>query len=352
MNIWSYALRRFATIVPSLFIILLLIFLIFSAVGNANPVSSKFPTYSGSITSFFSAYGLFCAMIFAGDWGHIAALPGQPTFSGPVTELVTIYFYATLEVVLIAVPIALLISFPLGRRLGTHHSYRTSKVARTAVAAGYLTPAYVVALVLQLLFGRGVIRGNPLGVFPVTGAYNPSAFLTGYSIPAWLETNGVLISSPTHMLLFDSLIHGDFIITWTVLVHMFLPVLTLVVSVTAVVTFMLESGYVDNIGLEYVRSARSRGIPEEQIIKKHIRKNAVLPVLASATIMVAYLLSNIIMMEYVFAYPGIGLFLITTMTHGQYFPTAVIIFLLGLIIIFIGIAIDIFYFIKNPTIRG
>lgn len=353
MNIWSYVLRRIATIPPSLFIILLIIFLVFSTVGHASPVSSQFPAYSGdSVLSFLSAYGLFCAMIFGKDWGYLGALHGQPTFSGPVSQLVTIYFLSTLEVVLIAAPIALLISFPLGRRLGTNHTRKTAKVARTLVAAGYLTPAYVVALILQLFFGKGVIRGNPIGVLPVTGAYNPSVFLVNGSVPNWLESNGILISSPTHMLLFDSIIHGDFAVTYTILIHMILPVITLVVSITAVVTFLLESGYVDNMGQEYVKSARSRGVPERQIVIKHVRRNAVIPVLASTTIMVAYLLSNIIMMEYVFAYPGIGLFLVTTMTHGQYFPTAVIIFFIGLIIIFIGIAIDIIHFIKNPVIRG
>ena len=351
MNFWTYFLRRLASIPPTILIILLIIFIIFSTIGNANPVSTAFPAYSDSLQSFFIAFGTFVVNILTGNWGVLSHLANQQTFSGPLNMLISIYFYSTLEVVLIAAPIALLISFPLGRYLGTHQSNRTTKFFRTLVATGYLMPAYVIGLILQVIFGKDVILGNPLGIFPISGAYNLNALYINYSIPSWMMTNGIMIPQPTHMLLFDALIHGDTPLASDALMHLILPLATLIISITAVVTFSLESGYVDNMGTEYVRSARSRGVPEQQIVIRHVRRNAVLPVMASATIMVAYILSNIIMMEYVFSYPGIGLFLVKTMTAGQYYPTAVIIFLLGLIIIAVGIIIDMVNYVKNPFVR-
>ena len=349
MSVWTYSLKRLISIPPTIVIILLIVFLIFSYIGNASPVSSQFPSYNPAIVSFLSAFVKFLAQILTGNWGYLGALKGQPTFSGQLTTLVSIYFYATLEIILIAAPIALLISFPMGRYLGTHASFRFPKAVRTLVAAAYLTPAYVVGLLLQVFFGQGTVKGNPLGIFPIEGAFDASALPV--NPPSWLQNQGVLVSQPTHMLLFDSLIHGDYALAYNLLLHLVLPIFTLVITISAVVIFLLESGYVDNMGMEYVRSARSRGVPEKLIVKKHVRKNAVLPVMASTTIMVAYMTSNIIMMEYVFAYPGIGMFLITTMLHGQYYPTAVIVFLLGLLIVAMGISIDILNYIKNPLAR-
>lgn len=351
MNVWTYFLRRIASIPPTILIVLFFIFLIFSLVGNPNSISSQFPTYTGSVLSFLKAYAEFTVNIITGNWGYLGALPNHPTFSGNLFLLVSIYFFATLQVIIFAAPIGIAISFPLGRYLGTHFSDKSTKVLRGVVIMGYLTPAYIVAIILQIVLGRGVIQGNPVGVFPVLNEFSNAAFPFG--LPSWIgPSGGILITGPTHMMLFDALIHGDFLLAENTFMHMLLPVFTMVISITGVVTFLLESGYVDNMGKEYVKGARSKGLREKDVVIKHVRRNAVMPVMASTTIMVAYLLSNIVMMEYVFNYPGIGLFLYTTMTNGQYYPTAVVIFLLSFIVIFMGLVIDVVNYMKNPLLRS
>ncbi len=353
MGIWKYFLKRLLSVPPTILLVLLLIFVVFSTVGGgiASPYSTQFPAYSNTLLSFLHAYFLFVFNILTGQWGYLGALKDTPTFTGQLVSLVQQFFFSTLEVVLIAAPIALAISFPLGRYLGTLHTEKKAKILRGIVIVGYVTPAYITAVVLQVVLGQGAIQGNPLGVFPIVGAYN--LLTMPVPLPGWLLSNGsVLLSHPTHMLFFDALINGNMKVASDAFMHLVLPVVTLVISITGVVTFLLESGYTDNMGMEYVRGARSKGLPENYIIKRHVRKNAVLPVMASATIMVAYLLSNIIMMEYVFTFPGIGLFLITTILYGQYYPTAVIIFLLSLIVITIGIIIDVVNYAKNPLVRS
>lgn len=350
MNVWTYFLRRLAAIPPTILIILLFIFVTFSLIGNPSPVSTQLPPYSDSVRSFLGAYWTFVTQILTGNWGYLGALPKQLTYSGKLSLLVTIYLYSTLQVVLLAAPLALAISFPLGRYLGTNHTEKKAKFLRGAVVIAYLTPAYIVAILLQVFLGKGVIKGDPFGVFPVIGATDITAFPFGP--PKWmLSSGGILVSNPTHMVLFDSIIHFDYTVAANAFMHLVLPVLTLMISILGVVTFLLESGYVDNIGKEYVKGARSKGMIERDVILKHVRRNAVMPVMASTTIMVAYLLSNIVMMEYIFSYPGIGMFLYTTITHGQYYPTAVIIFLFSLIVIIMGLVIDTLYYIKNPLIR-
>ncbi len=350
MNISMYFLKRLASIPPTILAILYFLFVLFSAIGNPNS-NSYFPSFSDSIFSYLGAFGKFVWNVLTGNWGYLVAFPKEQTFSGPVSVLISIYFFSTLEVVIFAATISLIVSFPLGRYLGTHHTYRFAKISRSITLLGYLTPAYVTALVLQILFGKGVIRGNPLAIFPITGAFDATSLPSEITKPSWLESNGILISSPTHMLLIDSLLHGDYTLAFNVFMHLVLPVATLVISITAIVTFLVSSAYTDHIGTEYVKSARSRGVPERQIEIRHVRPNAVLPVMASATIMVAFLLSNVIMMENVFDYPGIGLFLANTISYDQYYPTAVVIFLLGVMVMLISLTIDVIYFAKNPLIR-
>lgn len=351
MGIWRYFLKRLLSVPPTILLVLLFIFTVFSIVGKQSTVSTQFPAYSNTVLSFLHAYLVFDKNVLTGNWGFLGALEGQATFTGQVFSLVQQFFFSTFEVALISAPIALAISFPLGRYLGTRHAEKKAKIIRGLVIIGYVTPAYIIAVVLQLIFGQGAIPGNPLGVFPIVGAFNLLSM--PIPLPSWLLSNGsVLLSHPTHMLFFDSLINGNLSVARDAFMHLVLPVVTLVISITGVVTFLLESGYTDNMGMEYVRGARSKGLPEKYIIRRHVRKNAVLPVMASTTIMVAYLLSNIIMMEYVFSFPGIGLFLIKTILNGQYYPTAVIIFLLSLIVIAIGIAIDVVNYAKNPFVRN
>lgn len=338
----------------TVFLILFVLFIAFSIISTqyyTNPYSTRFPVYSSSISSFLSAYLAFMSNIISGNWGILGHAPNNPIYTGKVSLWVGYFFPSSFEELLIAGPIALIISFPLGRYLGTHHHSRFSGALRAIVVAGYVTPAYVVALALQIIFGRGVIDGNPLGMLPVTGALSPLMFGFLNQPPSWMLQNGLLISSPTHMILLDAILHLNSAIALNALAHLVLPVTALVIGLTGVMTFMLDAGYADNMGMEYVRSARSRGLTEKKIVIKHVRKNALFPSLASATIMIAYLFSNIIMIEYVFSYPGIGLFLIVTIENGQYYPAAVVIFLIALVIIAMGTIIDTIYYIENPLIR-
>ncbi len=350
MNLWAFLLRRSLAAIATLMGVLLVLFLIFTYMGNPEPFSTHIPVENGTITSFLDAFFVFVSDVLTGNWGVIYTPPQEAApYSGPVSGAIALFFPFTLQIVLISVPVALLISFPLGRYLGTHYHGRLSGILRGCVIAAYVSPAYVVGLLLQTVFGRGVLPGNPLGVLPFYGWLSSRA--VGYPVPTWLSSNGQFLSQPTHMILLDSLIHLDIPIFWNALEHIILPVGTLVIGMVGVVTLLLESGYAENMGLEYVRSVRARGASERTIVMKHVRRNAILPPLVSATIMVAYLLSNIVMMEYVFSYPGIGYFLIETMMLGQYYPAIVIIFLFAAIMIVSGIAVDIVYFMKNPLVR-
>ncbi|MCL5794099.1 MAG: ABC transporter permease [Candidatus Thermoplasmatota archaeon] len=350
MDFWAYLLRRSLAAIPTLIGVLLVLFVIFTYMGNSAAYSTHIPAENGSFGSFAIAFFTFIYDVLTGNWGVIYTSPkSSAPYSGSVSGAIGLFFPFTLQVVLISVPIALMISFPLGRYLGTHYHGKFSSVLRGGVIAGYVTPAYAVGLLLQTIFGKDILTGDPLGVLPYYGWLSQS--LLASSAQTWLINNGQIAPRPTHLILLDSLIHGDLPVFWSAVDHLILPIITLVVGMVGVVTMMLESGYAENMGLEYVRSARARGTPERRIVFNHVRRNAILPPLVSASIMVAYLLSNIVMMEYVFSYPGIGYFLIETMTIGQYYPAIVIIFLFAIIMIISSIAVDAIYFLKNPLVR-
>ena len=350
MRLRLFLLKRTLTSVPILFGVILILFLIFSYMGAQEVYSTKIPIVSDSFFSSVISYFKFVFNIFSGHWGYLSLPPGIQGYTGSVVFWVSVDFPMTFEMVLFSIAVALVISFPLGRYLGTHYHGTISTLLRNLVSLGFAMPAYMTGFILLTIFGKGVIQGNPLAVFPTSGFISYNAL--GLFPPKWLLSNGNLISSPTHMIVFDALIHDNLPIAWNALIHLVLPVTTLVISITGILTFMLQSGYADNMGLEYVRNARSKGLSEKDVILHHVKRNAVLPELASSTIMIAYLLSNIVMVEYVFTYPGAGTLLIDTIAQHQYYPTSVIIFLFAVIMIVSSIIVDIIYFAKNPLVRN
>ncbi|MEM0157995.1 MAG: ABC transporter permease [Thermoplasmataceae archaeon] len=294
------------------------------------------------------AYFHYLVNTFSGQWGYM----NTQFFRGPVLTGISIFFPNTVQLAIFATILAVIISIPLGTYIGSKPNSLADQAGRIFSLSGYAMPAFWLALMVQIVFGKNVIYGNPLGVFPIQGTFSTSS-INLLNPPSWLVNNelGVAVSSPTHMIIFDALIHGDFPLAWNAFMHIVLPVITLTYGILAGILRFVRGGMIDASNQEYVKTARSKGVPERIIIKHHIRKNALIPTITIMGLLFASLLGGVVLIEDVFQYPGIGLFGINAVLGYQIYGVMATTLIFGVILIIANLIVDIVYAVMDPRIR-
>jgi peptide/nickel transport system permease protein len=364
MELRYYIIRRLLILVPTLLGLILFLFILMHALPRSELIASFVDRQApGSVQKIEKIeavkilglnyplplqYFKYIYDLFTGSWGIMS---GGGGYDGSVLHLISIYFPNTIQLALFSTLLSFIIAIPLGTYIGSKPNSVADQAGRIFSLTGYALPPFLLALLLQIALGKGVLAGNPVGVFPFKGA------LPGFiaNPPSWLfgvGSGSELISSPTHLVIIDSLIHGDLQLFEQSFLHLILPVLTLTYGILAGLLRFLRAGMVDSSNQEYVKTARSKGVPENIIIKKHIRKNALIPTVTVMTLLFASLLGGVLIVEIVFDYPGIGL-----LAYHAVYPTLQIYGILGttfifaLLLVSANLIADIVYALIDPRIR-
>lgn len=216
---------------------------------------------------------------------------------------------------------SLFISFGLGMLMGSKLAYQKSKI-KNGLRTGYIIlsgafPDFIFGLLMLIIFA------TKLGWFPTGQAYNPSV-----STPGWNLT-----------------FIGD------VLYHAFLPIMTYVFISTSGWALSVKGSCISVMGDDYIYAAKARGIPEHIIIKKYLRKNAMLPLITSLAISFAATFGGSPLIENIFNYPGIGQLLSNYIVAREYFMIVGILFFTSAIIILANLITDMLYSVIDPRIR-
>lgn len=212
--------------------------------------------------------------------------------------------------------IALFISFFLGIFMGSNMVWKKNKAKEVSMTSYIVVssaiPDYLWGLLLLFIFGCS------LGWFPLTGARDPSN-----GLPAFVD------------------------LLW----HAFLPILALVIVQTGNWALMMRGSSVSILGEDYINAARARGIPNRIIVKKYLRRNAMLPLVTSIAISFAQLFGGSTLIESVFNYPGIGLQLAQYIGARDYFVVVGLLFFTSFIIIIANLIADSVYSLIDPRVR-
>jgi glutathione transport system permease protein len=130
-----------------------------------------------------------------------------------------------------------------------------------------------------------------------------------------------------------------------------LPAFTLGVAVAAVMARFTRSAFVEVMAAEYVRTARAKGVPEQGVIWKHTFRNALIPVITLTGLQFGFLLGGAIVVETVFAWPGLGRLLVDSVTYRDYPVIQAAILLFSFEFVLINLVVDLLYAVVNPEIR-
>ena len=133
--------------------------------------------------------------------------------------------------------------------------------------------------------------------------------------------------------------------------HMVLPAITMGGALAAILTRMVRTSMLEELGQDYIRTARAKGLPERVVVYRHALRNALVPVLTVVGLQFAALLAGAIVTETIFAGPGVGRLVIQAIGNRDYFLVQGCILTIGLTYVAVNFVTDLLYSVANPKIR-
>jgi len=254
--------------------------------------------------------------------------------SQPVIELIKNRFPNTLDLTLWTIAPMILVGIWLGVQSAIHHNGFIDQAARMFSIVGTSFPTFVFGLMVLMFFYA------KLGWFP------PGRVSLDYS---------AIIDSPefskTSLKTIDALLNGRFDIFLDLLRHMVLPILTLSYISWATFLRVTRSSMLETLRMEYVTTARAKGLSENDVIYKHAQPNAMIPVVTLAGFSIVGLLGGVTITETVFNYPGIGSAAAKAAVNLDVVTVLGFAIFIGFILIVANLVVDVLYAVVDPRVR-
>jgi peptide/nickel transport system permease protein len=329
-----YLVRRLFLLVPILFGVSLLIFFWIRALPGS-PAESLLGERAtpALVQTYRHRYGLD-KPVYVQYWSYL-----KTTLSGDlgvsvasrrrVVDEIKARFPATVELTLAAMVFAIALGVPLGFFAAKRHGGVFDNVSLVGSLLGISIPIFFLAIILKYIFA---IR---LGWLPSVGR-----------ISVTLEAK-----HPTNFYILDAIIERDWSTLWDVIKHLILPAVALGSIPLAIITRITRAAVLDVQNEDYVRTARAKGLPPQTVDRRHVLRNALLPVTTVIGLQTGLLLSGAVLTETVFAYPGMGSWLRDAIFNRDYPVLQGGILFLAIVFVLVNLVVDLSYAIINPRIR-
>jgi len=155
----------------------------------------------------------------------------------------------------------------------------------------------------------------------------------------------------SNTLMFDAIATGKWDMLWDGLRHLILPAIAVGTIPMSIIARMTRSSLLEVLGLDYIRTARAKGLVASKVISKHAMSNAMIPIVTIIGIETGGLLSGAVLTETVFALPGIGTMLVQSILARDYPVVTGFTLIIALIFIFVNLIVDLSYAYLDPRIR-
>src|SRR6516164_1590957 len=228
---------------------------------------------------------------------------------------------------------ALLFAVVFGLAIGVAAARRPHSLIDTGSMIGVLIgvsmPVFWTGILLLLVFG-GILGWLPLG---------------------GILDEGLALRRITGMAVVDGLLSGNGPATSSAVRHLILPAVALGATSMATIARMARSTMLDVLGLDYVRTARAKGVGERQVVAHHALRNALLPVVTLIGLQLGLLLSGAVLTETIFALPGLGRLAITSVLARDYPVVQGVVIIAACIFVLANLLVDVLYAYLDPRIR-
>ncbi len=310
----EYIVRRLVLLIPTVLGVSIIVFLMMHFIPG-DPVALLLGDYYTEETAaairaeygldkpLYAQYVIWISRLFIGDWGQ-SIIANRPIFDDLVQRIPV-----TLELITLSMAFALLIAVPAGVTAALKpYSWRDYSAMTTALI-GVSVPEFFMGILLILFFSLF------WGILPAVG-YVP---------------------------LSESV--------WGNLKHMILPAATLGLARAALLTRLVRASMMEVIRLDYVTTARAKGVREWAVVLKHALKNALIPTVTVLGLQVGFLIGGAIVVETVFSVPGVGSFGIAAISLRDYPQVQAFVLLFALGFVMTNLIVDILYAFLDPRIK-
>jgi peptide/nickel transport system permease protein len=320
----DYILKRLLQIIPTILMITLVVFAMMHTIPGDPIIALLGDAYSEEdAMQLRQAYGLdkplvvqyviWLGKLVRGDWGTSILT------SRPVLQDVLLRLPVTVELIALAMTVALLIAIPSGILAALRQNTWADYTAMTSALAGISIPDFFLGILLLLVFSFALH-----GLLPSSG---------------WVYWPGTC----------PSLVCQESV--WGNLRHAIMPALALGVGRAAILTRLLRASMLEIIRMEYVTTARAKGLANTAVILKHALKNALIPTVTIMGLQVGFLIGGAIVIETLFALPGLGTYGINAIIARDYQQVQGFILLVALCFVGINFVVDLTYSCLDPRIR-
>ena len=252
----------------------------------------------------------------------------------PVIEELARRLPASLELTLGALIISLLIAVPMGILAATRPGKPIDHVCRLLATAGVSLPTFFTGLALLFIFYY-LLGWAPAPVGRLDFIYLPPDPVTGFYI-------------------IDALIAGDGAKAYAALQQLMLPMITLALFTLAPITRMTRGAMLQALGSDFIRTAKAAGLSRDVLVGRYAFQNAMLPVVTTLGMVFSFTLGANVLVEKVFAWPGIGSFAVEALVVSDYAAVQGFVLSMAILFVVLNLGIDILYTLIDPriTING
>ena len=329
-----FVVRRLILLVPVLLGLSILVFLWIRALpgGPAEALLGERATEQ-AIQQIEREYGLD-KPIYVQYWRYVETvlegnLGQSVTTRRAVTEELRQKFPATVELALAAMLFSVVCGIPLGFFAAKRYGGVFDNFSLVASLIGVSIPVFFLGIILKYVFAV------QLGLLPTVGR-----------IDVLIE-----LEHPTNFYLLDALIAGDVNAFVDVSKHLILPAIALGSIPLAIIARITRAAVLDVQNEDYVRTARAKGMSPRIVDSRHVLRNAMLPIVTVIGLQVGFLLAGAVLTETVFAWPGIGTWLVDAIESRNYPVLQGGILFVALVFVLVNLLVDISYAFLNPRIR-
>lgn len=310
-----FALRRCAQSIPTLFFVSIAVFLLVRAIpGNAADVllgPQATPEQTAALSKelgldrpIWVQYGIWIRDVAQGDFGR------SWINDFPVSTLVRRNLTATVQLAAVSLTLALLVAFPVGILGALRPGGLIGRLTKTYTVLAIGIPSFWLGLLLVLLVSLRL---------------------------HWLPPSGYVPPSE------------DF---WQWLKLIALPAITLAVYVSAVLARFIRASILEVLGNDYVRTAKAKGLAPRAVMAGHVLRNALLPIVTMIGLQAGGLLGGAVVVESIFAWPGIGRLLVSSIETRDYAVVQAIILIGATVFLVVNLVTDLLYGLLDPRIRA
>ena len=315
MALWRYVARRLGVLVPTLFVVSVLIFSLQQLLPGDAAVALAGEEGDRAVIEAIRQkyhldrplpvrYGVWIGNVLRGDFGQ------SIRSRIPVSELLAAKLPVTIELALCSMLVALAIGIPAGVVAAVRKGTAVDAAANLVALSGLSVPHFWLGIMLILLFAVH------LGWLPASGY-----------VPPWEDLRKNLTT-------------------------ILLPSFVLGTGVAGVMMRHTRGAMLQTLGTDYVRTARAKSLPERTVVLKHALRNALIPVITLGAIEFGRLLSGAVLTEQIFAIPGFGKLLVDGVFNRDYAVVQGVVLVSATLYVVLNLLADVLYFVVNPRLRA